>query len=90
MAANPEEIVCTADTWILVAFAQTVGVIHKLSNLPNVYKQTYRLTGEAAPLNDDDAVLAFGRCDNFEINSGVAIDVYVKAVRVNGKIRADL
>jgi hypothetical protein len=82
-------ITCTADTWVKVATNVTSATIHKLSNSPNVYKQTHVDTGAAAPANDNNAVLAFGQCDSFIFSESTASDVYIKAVRVAGSVRTD-
>jgi hypothetical protein len=83
------EIPCPADTWTKVATNVTSATIHKLSNAPNVYKQTYVDNGAAAPANDDNAVLAFGDCDSFIFSEATLSDVYIKAVRVAGSVRTD-
>ena len=90
MAANPAIIACPADTWVKVAENVLVGTVYKRSALPGVYFQTVRVTGDAAPTDNTDAVGAFGDCDEFAISSDAPIDVYVKAIRVAGEIRVDL
>lgn len=90
MAANPVVITCTADTWVRVVENKTAGTIDRLSVAPNVYKRTYRLTGQAAPTDDTDAALMFGESNQHVISHSAAIDVYVKAVRVDGSVRVDL
>lgn len=87
MAATPVKYTCTADTWVLVASNVTTGVIHKVSVSPNVYKITTRVTGDPAPTDDALALLAFSGCELEEIISDSApIDVYIKAVRVDGEV----
>ena len=90
MAANPVVVPCTADTWVKVATNTKTGTIDRLSVSPNVYKRTYRLTGQAAPANDADAALLFGESNQHVISHSVEIDVYVKAVGVDGSVRVDL
>ena len=91
MALNPATVVCPADTWILVAANVLVGTIYRLSALPAVYLQTIRVTGDAAPANDDDAAQIFGPGINESgISSDTGIDVYVKALRFAGEVRVDL
>lgn len=88
--ANPAIFTCTANTWVKVATAVTSATLHKRSNEPNVYKQTFRLTAEAAPTDDSDAALLFAGGGTVEqISNDVAIDVYVKAVGVDGEVRTD-
>ena len=82
-------ITCTADTWVIVATNVESQTIHKLSNAPNVYKETHVDTGNAAPTNDDNSVLAFGTCDSYIVSTSPAQDVYIKAVRVDGSVRID-
>ena len=88
MAASAP-ITCTANTWIKVATAVTSATIHKLSTLPNVYKETYVANLAAAPTNDDNAILAFGEKDLFEFIDSASSDVYIKAVGVDGSVRVD-
>ncbi len=90
MAVSPAIVVCTADTWVKVADAVMVGLIHKLSTAPNHYKQTYRVDGEAAPMDDDDAVVAFADGAPLERSADAAIDVYIKAIGADGQVRLDL
>jgi len=88
--ANPAIVSCTKDTWVLVAQNVTAGAIYNMA--PTVqYMQTYRMTGQAAPSADTDAVLAFD--DPFVplvISAPAAIDVYLKAVGVAGSVRVDI
>lgn len=90
MAADPAIIACPADTWVKVADAVTTGVIHRRSVRPNIYKQTIRVAGNPAPTDDSDAVEAFDETGELAISSDTAIDVYIKAVRYAGEVRADL
>ena len=82
-------ITCTADTWVIVATNVTSATIHKLSNSPNVYKQTHVDTGGSAPANDDNAISAFSSCDSRVFDEGTASDIYIKAVSVAGSVRVD-
>ena len=82
-------ITCTADTWVIVATNVTSATIHKLSNSPNVYKQTHVDTGAGAPANDNNAIAAFSTCDSRDFDEAVASDIYIKAVRVAGSVRVD-
>lgn len=87
---NPEVFPCPADTWVKVATGKTSGVIHRRSNAPGVYRQTYRITTDPAPTDDADAVLFFGDSNSEVFSNSVPIDVYVKAVGQAGSVRADL
>lgn len=88
--AAPSVVTCTADTWVKVATGITSATIHRLSVAPNVYRQTYVLTGVAAPADDSMAALMFSDSPNEEIHkSSEAVDYYVKAVGVAGSVRVD-
>ncbi len=86
MAAIPVVVPCTADTWILVAENVLTGIIHKISLSPNVYRMVTRPTGGAAPTNDSGAWLAFDGANSSEISDSAQIDVYIKAVGVDGEV----
>ena len=86
MAADPVVVTCTANTWVKVATSVLTGMIHKLSLSPNVYRMVTRQTGGSAPTNDTGAWLAFGKDIREEISDSAAIDVYIKAVRVDGEV----
>lgn len=88
MAASTP-ITCTADAWVKVATSVTSATIHKMSVLPNVYKQTYVPTGDPAPTDDSNAVLAFNGCNSFIFSESALSDVYIKAVREDGVVRVD-
>ena len=91
MALEPVIVTCTADTWVKVSpvGGMTSGIIWKRSVSPGVYKQTFRLAGNAAPTDDSDAVLIFGNCDSVIISESALVDVYIKAVKVAGEVRVD-
>lgn len=88
--ANPSVVACAADTWVKVASAVTAGALYNMT--PTVeYMQTYRMAGQAAPSNNDGAILAFS--DPYAplaISAAAAIDVYLKAVGANGSVRVDV
>ena len=90
MAANPVVVPCPAGDWTKVATNVKAGTVDRLSVAPNLYKRTYRLTGQAAPTDDSDAALMFGESNQHVISHSVEIDVYVKAVRAAGSVRVDL
>lgn len=87
---NPEVIVCPQNAWVLVAENVITGTIYKLSSKPGNYLQTIRITGELAPINNSDGALLFGESSHENIESTFAIDVYVKAISENGKVRVDI
>ena len=87
MAATPVVYNLVADTWTLVATAVRFGVTW-LTDVTPTYKQTYVLTGAAAPVVD---TLAVNFVDCYcVIDSDDPIDVYVKSVSVAGSVRVDL
>lgn len=88
--ANPAIVSCPKDTWTLVAQNTTFGAIYNMT--PNVkFMQTYRMTGESAPANGDDAVPAFlYPYEPLGISAPAAIDVYLKAIGEDGSVRVDL
>lgn len=91
MAQNPAVILCPADVWTPVAINVTDGTIFRRSNDPRVYVQTFRLTGEAAPVNDDDSAFLFDRgVDSVGISSNSPIDIYIKPRWAAGEVRVDL
>ena len=88
--AAPVVVSCTVNQWTLVATAVTSATIHRLSVSPGLYRQTFVLTGEAAPTDDSTAALMFSDSPNEEVVvSGAAIDYYVKAVGAAGSVRVD-
>ena len=89
--ADPVFVDCIKNTWQKVATNVTVGQIHKVSVSPNVYRQTYRDTGGAAPTLESDGVLVFAKSDSEQISSDAPIDVYIWAYGDNdGRVRVDL
>lgn len=83
--ADPAIITCTVDTWVPVAINVTTGLIDVKSTKPAGYLRTFRDTGNAAPTDDTDA-LKMSFTKGAEINSSVAIDVYVKAIGKEGLV----
>lgn len=86
--ADPVIVACAADTWVKVATNVTTGFVWIMKSGPNVYVQTYRDTGEAAPTDDTDAVKM--PPPGMPISASAGIDVYIKARNVAGSVRVDL
>lgn len=86
--ADPTTVQCPADAWTKVATNVTEGQIWIKNTSPGVYKHTYRLTGNPAPANDDDAIPFYGPM--IPISSSAAIDVYIKPTNRIGEVRVDL
>jgi len=85
--ANPIFIDCPKDVWTKVATNVTHGQITKATF--NVdYEHTYRETGDAAPVNDDEGIRFHGH--SLPIAALQPIDVYIFTQEKNGKVRIDL
>ena len=90
MAAEPVVVACPADVWTKVATSVTSATIHRISVEPNVYRQTYRFTGNPAPADNADAAVMFSAFpDQEEISNDVAIDVNVQPASKAGSVRVD-
>lgn len=91
--ADPAIIDCPAGAWTPVAVNVTAGVIHIKNKptgpAPNVYLQTYRDTGAAAPA-DADLTTAIPFDTPLQISNTTEIDVYVQPRGADGRVRADL
>ena len=80
--------------WTPVASATRTGIIDRLQPGFNYY-QTYRCTGDTAPVNPTDnkvpneAVAIFEDCDQVIIDSSVSIDVYIYCYATDGAITRD-
>ena len=88
--SNPSVQSITKNTWVKVATNVFSGIIHKLSESPSRYIQTYRLTGAAAPTTLAEGVRAFLNDNPEIIKSDVGIDVYIYCFGENGSVRVDL
>jgi hypothetical protein len=87
--ANPERVNCIADIWTKVATNVTSGQVNKLDKKPGLYLQTYRMTGGAAPTNQNEGVPIFINSVSEEIAAASGIDVYIMAVGNSGVVRVD-
>ncbi len=65
--SDPIFVDCPEGEWTKVATDVTSGQVHKVSKTPNVYSQTYRDTGGAAPTLDSDGVLIEGNSAEISI-----------------------
>jgi hypothetical protein len=83
--ANPAIVACTQSAWVKVATNVLSGNIRIMKS--GMYLVTYRLTGQAAPANDNDAVVLD---DGEIIQASAGIDVYVKAVGQVGSVRVSV
>lgn len=86
--ANPQVIETTVDAWTKVATSVRVGFVW-IMDVTKTYLHTYRGTGQAAPTSQGEGVEL--QVPGREINSQVAIDVYVYTTGDgNGKVRVDV
>ena len=81
--ANPITVECPADVWTLVASAANTGTVHIKDRIPNKYLHTYRVAGDPAPVNLDDAVPFDPMA---AISSSFPIDVYIQPVDNDGDV----
>jgi len=89
--SNPAITYITKNKWNKVATNVTKGTIHRISETPSMYLQSYRETGGAAPTSFTEAVPMFSKYPNEEeISATSAIDVYVSCRRRNGIVRVDI
>ena len=90
MATNPVIFECPESVWVRVAEGVTSGTLHKLNTLPEHYLHTYRTATEAAPVDNSDAALLFSGASVFAaVSNDIGVDVYVKAIGADGRIRVD-
>lgn len=88
--ANPVIVNCPKNEWTSVATNVQSGFVRRLSTKPNVYLQTYRLTGEQPPTELNEGTELFAVDPSEAISADAAIDVYVAPINVNGQVRVDL
>lgn len=86
--ANPITVAVPEGAWKKVAANVVAGFVHQLLSTPNVYLQTYRLTGVAAPTLVTEGIPFSGKTE--EISSSVGIDVYVWCKGGDGSVRVDV
>lgn len=85
--ADPVIVACTKDAWTKVATNVTAATVWKKSTAPNVYYQTYRDTGTAAPTDLADAIPMTEPGQIFSF--GAAADIYIYAKADTGSVRVD-
>lgn len=88
--ADPTRVTCTANTWKKVASNVTSGQVGKLNKRPNLYLQTYRMSGNAAPTSGTEGIPVFVNSDSEEISAAAGIDIYIMAVGNDGEVRVDV
>jgi hypothetical protein len=87
--ADPKVWNLEADQWTKIAGNVTGGTVHVMSTGSGVKLfQTYRTSGNDAPINLDDAVLLEQPKEDISSSSG--IDVYVYPKDGTAKLRVDL
>ncbi|MCK5612880.1 hypothetical protein KAR91_63995 [Candidatus Pacearchaeota archaeon] len=87
---DPEVKTITADQWNLVAENVTTGFIHLMDTKTRIYRQTYRLTGEAAPTAGDRAEGVKMNFPGESISHNAGIDIYIWCDTDDGEVRVDL
>ena len=85
---NPINVTCPADVWTKVATGVTSAIVKKMNVRPNVYLETYRLTLDPAPA-DNTGANPIDASGELNVNSAVAIDVYIQPVGAAGQVRVD-
>lgn len=88
--ADPVLVDCPEGQWTKVATNVTSGNIRKISYTPDVYLETYRLTGSAAPTLESEGRRLFEISGSAVISASAAIDVYIWPKEQDGKVRVDL
>lgn len=89
MANKPIAVSCPADTWTEVATNVTAGNINRMLKDPNVYLQTWRRSGQAAPTSISEGLPIFVKDGDNVISSPYGIDVYIYPIGKAGKVRRD-
>jgi hypothetical protein len=89
--ADPVIVAIPTGDWVKVATNVLTGQIHRKKNNV-VYKQTYRQTGQPAPLITelDEGVPLFADGPAEAIIANEGIDVYIWAIDKNGEVRVDV
>lgn len=85
--ANPVTVSCPANQWTKIATDVVSGTIRILLTTPHLYLETYRMTGDAAPINRSDGD---SLSDGDPISAIAGIDVYVWADVNDGAVRVYL
>jgi len=92
--ADPVIVITPKDVWTKVATDVVSGQILQLSEQPQGYFYTHRLTGTSAPsatTNKNESVEIFRGSSNSEtIENSVGIDIYIMCTVADGKVRVDL
>ena len=88
--SNPQLLDCPQDVWTPVAINVTTGQVKKIGKKPNLYLETYRMTGGDTPTKRAEGVPIFINSYAEIISAAAAIDVYIMAVGNDGKVRIDL
>lgn len=87
---NPVVIPIPIGQWTKVATNVTTGFIHLMDTKTRIYLQTYRLTGEAAPLAGDRDEAAKIQFPGEPISATEGIDVYIWVDKDPGEVRVDV
>lgn len=86
--ADPVNVSCAADVWTKVATNVTNAIVKKMNVRPNVYLETYRVTGNPAPA-DNVGANPIDASGELIVSAASAIDVYIQPVGAAGEVRVD-
>lgn len=86
--ANPVNVNCPKDVWTKVATSVTNAIVKKMNVRPNIYLETYRVTADPAPVNNDGAN-PIDSSGELVVSSATSVDVYIQPVGVDGEVRVD-
>lgn len=85
---NPVNVICPAGVWTKVATNVTSALVKKMNSEPNVYLETYRLTGESAPA-DNTGANPIDDTGELVVSAPAGIDIYIQPVGADGEVRVD-
>lgn len=86
--ADPVNVACPADVWTKVATAVTSAIVKKMDTRPNVYLETYRVTGNPAPA-DNTGANPIDATGELIVSAASVVDVYIQPVGKAGEVRVD-
>lgn len=90
---GPEIVECPQGVWTKIASVATYGIVDLIQPGYNYY-QTYRRTGQEAPMDPigseipEGSVRMFTQVNQETIDSSFPIDVYILSQVLDGKIKA--
>jgi len=88
--ANPVFVDCPIEVWTKIATNVTAGQIHRVTNAPYEYLQTYVLTGGTAPTLRAEGVPLFEQSAHEAVSASAGIDIYLYPILAAGRVRVDV